>query len=62
MSRVRRAASAVMMFQIGTLLGRIAHPALGEQFGEHPDGRQRRLQFMRHVADEISFLPRQFEF
>ena len=48
--------------QVGTLLGRVGHAALGEQFGEHADGRERRLQFVRDVADEIGFLPRQFQF
>ena len=62
MSRVSRAGLGGDDVQIGALLGGVGHAPLGEQFGKHADGRERRLQFVRDVADEIGFLPRQFQF
>ena len=44
------------------MLRGVGDAAFGEQFGKHADGRERRFQFVRDVADEIGFLPRELQF
>ena len=45
--------------EIGTLFDWIVDAAFGEQFREHADRGERSFQFVRDVADEIGFLPRE---
>ena len=47
--------------EIRALFGAVRDSALSQQFREHTNGSQRRLQLMRNVANEIGFLPRQRE-
>ena len=48
--------------QIRALLRGVGNAAFGEQFGKHADGRERRLQFVRDIADEIGLLPGELQF
>jgi len=47
--------------QVRTLFGRVGDPPLGQQFGEHADRRERGLQLVRDVADEVGLLAGQSE-
>ena len=40
-------------------LGVVLHAVFGEHLGEHADGRERRFEFVRDVADEVGLLPRE---